>query len=61
MINLKIPFYQTMTKKLKFVNFFVWNIWKKNNEIVCENKPPDKVIIEKRYIIPANINRIPMN
>ena len=47
--------------KRKFDNFSVWIIWKKNNEIVCEIKLPDKVIVEKRCYIAPNINRITMN
>ena len=47
--------------KKKFDNFGVWIIWKKENEIVCEIKLPYEVIIEKRYSIPPNICRKPMN
>ena len=46
--------------KNKFDNFTVWIIWKIENQIVCDVKLPDKVIIEKQYFIPSNINWMPM-
>ena len=47
--------------KKRFDNFAVRIIWKKESQIVCEVKLPDEVIIEKRWRVLPNINRIPMN
>ena len=41
--------------------FSVWIIWKKNNDLVRENKLHDKIIVEKGSYIAPNINRITMN
>ena len=62
LINLKIFFNHTKTNIKQNLIIFPFGLFgKKENEIVQENKFPDKVIVEKRCYIAPDINRITMN
>ena len=47
--------------KKRFDNFAVRIVCKRENQIVCDVKLPDGVIMEERWRVFPNINRIPMN
>ena len=47
--------------KKSFDNFGVRTVWKKENQIMCEIKLPDGVILEKRWCVMPEITRIPMH
>ena len=47
--------------KKKFDRFTVRIVWIKENQIVCDVKLPDEVIMKDQWCVPRDINRIPMN
>ena len=48
-------------QKKKFDRFVDRIVWIKENQIVCDVKLPDEVIMNEQWFVPRSINRIPMN
>ena len=47
--------------KKKFDCFAVPIIWNEKNQVMCEVKSPNEVVMKDQWFVPSHINRIPMN
>ena len=52
--------YYDMHKK-KFDRFAVRTVWIKENQIMCEVKLPNIVVMKEQWFVPRDIIRMPMN
>ena len=62
LVILKISFNHTVTRKKKrFDRFAIRIFWNKENQVMCEVKLPNEVVMKELWFVPRHINRIPMN
>ena len=47
--------------KKRFDHFAVRINWNKENQVMCDVKLPNEVLVKELWFVPRHINRIPMN